>query len=213
VYDRLTDGAPMSLNDTEAFWAGEFGTEYTARNAGIDWHGRVPFWNRLLQETEEVQSVCELGANCGLNLIALKAIDPALSLTGVEINDEAFQRLTAIPNIRAIHSSVRAFAPAQAFDLVFTSGLLIHLAQEALLETYAQIAGLAHRYVLLIDYFNPEPFEVTYRGHEARLWKRDFGSEFLKSTKRHFRVVNYGFLWKPIDTAWDNVTWWLFESH
>jgi pseudaminic acid biosynthesis-associated methylase len=154
----------MSLNDTEAFWAGEFGTEYTARNAGIDWHGRVPFWNKLLQETEEVQSVCELGANCGLNLIALKAIDPALSLTGVEINDEAFQRLTAIPNIRAIHSSVRAFAPAQAFDLVFTSGLLIHLAQEALLETYVQIAGLTRRYCSTYRLLQPG----TLRGHLPR---------------------------------------------
>ena len=201
----------MSLSDSEAFWAGEFGTEYTERNSSIDWHARLSFWSKLLTQTRAVQSVCELGANCGSNLMALNSIDPKLCLTGVEINEAAFQMLSAIPNIHAIRSSIHAFAPVQGFDLVFTSGLLIHLAPETLPEMYERIAGLTRGYVLLIEYFNPEAVEVTYRGHEARLWKRDFGSEFLKYAKRHFRVVRYGFLWKPVERVWDNVTWWLFQ--
>jgi hypothetical protein len=54
----------------------------------------------------------------------------------------------------------------------------------------------------------PEMF--PYRGHDDRLFKRDFGGYWLD----HFSdlwTVAYGFAWKRI-TGLDNLTWWLFEK-
>jgi hypothetical protein len=66
--------------------------------------------------------------------------------------------------------------------------------------------------VLINEYFNPVPVELPYREHRNRLFKRDFGAEFLGANAHRATVVDYGFLWHAVEPAWDNTTWWLFEK-
>jgi spore coat polysaccharide biosynthesis protein SpsF len=52
--------------------------------------------------------------------------------------------------------------------------------------------------------------QVPYRGREGYLFKRDFGRFYLEQFPR-LRVLDYGFLWQPLDSS-DNSNWWLFAT-
>lgn len=195
----------------ELFWQGEFGSEYTERNA-ISPEARQPFFARVLGKTFGVSRICELGANRGHNLAAIRKLSANYQLTGVELNPQAVTLLGEQEGIRAIRSSILDFDSAEPFDLVYTCGVLIHLNPDDLPAVYRKIFALSARYVLINEYFNPVPVSLDYRGYTDRLFKRDFGKEFLEATHHQARVADYGFLWQTVEPAWDNTTWWLFEK-
>jgi hypothetical protein len=97
-----------------------------------------------------------------------------------------------------------------SIDLVFTSGVLIHVAPDNLGRVTDEIVRVARHYVLCIEYFSHEPQSVPYRGMEGYLFKRDFGAFYLDRYPG-LRVVDYGFLWQRLDSA-DNSNWWLFAK-
>src|SRR5262249_42089560 len=130
-----------------------------------------------------------------------------------ELNPQAVAVLKTQPGVQAVHAAILDFgAPEDSFDLVLTCGVLIHINPADLPAIYRKMLALSSRYILINEYFNPTPVALPYRGHEERLFKRDFGSEFLTTNEGHARVVDYGFLWQPMEPAWDNTTWWLFEK-
>ena len=51
------------------------------------------------------------------------------------------------------------------------------------------------KYILISEYYNPTPVQVTYRGHKNRLYKRDFAGDLLKKFKK-IKLVDYGFIYK-----------------
>jgi pseudaminic acid biosynthesis-associated methylase len=207
----MSNSPIRTKTEQERFWEGDFGITYTDRNS-IRPEDRLPFFRKVLQETVGVISVCELGANRGHNLIAIQKLSPNFQLTGIELNEKAFSELSQQSNITAIHSSIQDFAPQETFDLLFICGVLIHLNPDDLTETYRKMFRLSSRYILINEYYNPTPTELTYRGHEKKLFKRDFGGEFIDANEIGVRVVDYGFLWQRLEPAWDNSTWWLFEK-
>ena len=97
-----------------------------------------------------------------------------------------------------------------SIDLVFTSGVLIHVAPEFLEVAYREMYRVARRYLLTIEYFSAEPETKTYRGEDGLLFKRDFGSLWLDLFPPLI-LVDYGFFWKRA-TGLDNLTWWLFAK-
>ena len=199
--------------EQEAFWAGEFGSTYLSRNMDDKQAiaNRVAFWGTILQYINApLRSILELGANIGINLDALHVLQPASQRTAVEINKDAAAVLRS-KKIEAHHESILTFSPAQQWDFVFTSGVLIHLAPEALPEVYNKMAQCAGRYVCIAEYFNPTPVEIPYRGHTGRLFKRDFAGEFLQAHPE-FTLRKYGFVYHadPCFPA-DDITWFLME--
>ena len=62
-------------NNQEKFWKGNFGNSYINRNKSkkkiID---NIHFFKKALLKTNKIVSVCELGSNIGLNILALKEI-------------------------------------------------------------------------------------------------------------------------------------------
>lgn len=113
--------------EQEHFWAGQFGDEYTRRNA-TPASQRRGFFESILRRAVGVTTVCELGANRGDNLAALCEIAPNLALTGVEVNEKAIQEMRAqVPQVTAVQSSIQDFGPQETYDLVFTCGVLIHI--------------------------------------------------------------------------------------
>jgi pseudaminic acid biosynthesis-associated methylase len=198
--------------EQELFWEGQFGTDYTTRNRDLS-QSRQPFWGEILKISKAVHSICELGSNRGENLDALRALDAKLNLTGVEINPTACEHLRAIADVHACQSSIQDFQTEQRFDLVFTSGVLIHLNPDDLPMIYRKMDQLSSRYVLINEYYNPHPTEIDYRGHTGKLFKRDFAGEFLDMHDGQFSVASYGFLWNRLHPAWDNTTWVLMEKN
>ena len=63
--------------DQEAFWAGEFGTEYIERNQGNTLlASNLNFFSKALNAVRDTQSCIEFGANIGMNLQAIKLLYP-----------------------------------------------------------------------------------------------------------------------------------------
>ena len=96
-------------------------------------------------------------------------------------------------------------------DLVFTCGLLIHIRPDQLFDVCQELMRVSRRYLLCMEYYATRPEEVVYRAHKGLLFKRDFGG-FLLDHWIDLQFVDYGFLWKRGEPAFDNVTWWLFKK-
>lgn len=197
--------------EQELFWEGSFGTEYTERNKILP-KQRQPFFEEILQKTCGVRSICELGANRGHNLQAINYINSNIKLTGVELNKSAFTELNKIPGIEAVHSSIQDFKPSKIFDFVFTSGVLIHINPDELLDIYQKMYEISSRYILLNEYYSPVPVKINYRGYTQKLFKRDFANDLIEYYKDKVSVIDYGFLWNKVHPEWDNTTWFLIEK-
>lgn len=197
--------------EQELFWSGEFGIDYTSRNQ-ISAKERQPFFAKILQKTYGVQSICELGANRGHNLQAISQLSSNFNLTGVELNEAAVAELEKLAGVQAIKSSIQEFEPNKEFDLVFTCGVLIHLNPEQLPLVYKKIYEISRRYILINEYFNPNPVELNYRGFSGKLFKRDFAGEFIDENHGKIAVIDYGFLWNRLHPSWDNTSWFLMEK-
>jgi spore coat polysaccharide biosynthesis protein SpsF len=201
----------MTKAEQTLFWEGEFGNEYTQRNR-LHANDRKKFFAHILEKTSGISSVCELGANSGHNLEAIQLVNPVIEATGVEVNRKACSEMAGKSRINAVCSTIQEFNPTEKFDLVFTCGVMIHLPPADLPKVYRKMHTLSQKYILINEYFNPVPVEISYRGHNERLFKRDFGGEFLDAVERRVRLVDYGFLWQRVEPAWDNTTWWLWEK-
>ncbi|AFY35684.1 pseudaminic acid biosynthesis-associated methylase [Calothrix sp. PCC 7507] len=197
--------------EQELFWESEFGNEYTTRNQVLP-EQRQPFFAQVLQKTYGVRTICELGANRGHNLQAIASLSSNFELTGVELNHAAFSELKTITGIQAIQSSIQEFEANKKFDLLFTSGVLIHINPDDLPIIYRKIYDSSSRYILINEYYNPQPVEINYRGHTGKLFKRDFASDLIEYHQGKLLVIDYGFLWQQIHPTWDNTTWFLMEK-
>jgi pseudaminic acid biosynthesis-associated methylase len=200
-----------------AFWRGSFGDRYTDRNHPADEivDARRSLWARILDNFtgQSPARILEVGANLGSNLRALGMLTQA-ELHGVEPNREARRQLIADSVLPAdnIHDAVASDLPfADGFaDLAFTSGVLIHIHPDDLLDSCAEIHRVAGRYIVCIEYFSDKAQEVEYGGQRERLFKRDFGSFWLDNFP-DLEVLDYGFAWKRV-TGLDNLTWWVLRK-
>jgi pseudaminic acid biosynthesis-associated methylase len=200
--------------EQEQFWAGQFGTDYIARNEGDALlASNLNFFARALQQVHKPRTCIEFGANIGMNLRALKLLYPGLAPYGIEINADAAKRLgDVVGQDNVFHGSILEFAPKKQWDLVLVKGVLIHINPDELSSVYDKLCAASSRYVLVAEYYNPAPVALSYRGHEQRLFKRDFAGELLD---RHpeMRLVDYGFCYRrDVNFPQDDITWFLLEK-
>jgi pseudaminic acid biosynthesis-associated methylase len=199
-------------SEQQEFWAGDFGDQYVGRNQGQQLvASNTRLFARILSQTGPVESVLEFGANIGLNLLALKGLLPGAALSGVEINKNAFEELNDISGVQAHHSSIEEFEPDRQVDLAFTKTVLIHINPDTLNAVYDKLYASSRRYILVVEYYNPTPLEVQYRGHAGKLFKRDFAGEML-TRHQDLRLVDYGFVYHRDKFSQDDVTWFLMEK-
>ena len=198
--------------EQEAFWAGEFGDDYVARNrsASMVASNRALFVS-VLRLAPDVSSVLEVGANIGQNLVAIRSLLPQASLAAIEINLNAAEHLRTLGDIDVHEGTLLDFVPRRDWDFVLVKGVLIHVAPDRLPTAYDVIYGCARKYVCLVEYYNPVPVEVEYRGHQGRLFKRDFAGEMLDRYP-DLALVDYGFVYHrdPVFPL-DDTSWFLLE--
>lgn len=201
--------------EQEDFWASDFGDQYIERNRSNQLlASNLQFFSRVLRSVRSVQSCLELGANIGMNLRALKLLFPDCKLSAVEVNAAAAKELQSqVPDAEVFTGAIQDFiANDSSYELVFTKGVLIHLNPDTLPETYEKMYRASRRYVLIAEYYNPAPVAIPYRGHENKLFKRDFAGEMLEHYK-DLHLVDYGFAYRraPIFPQ-DDITWFLLEK-
>ena len=190
-------------------WTGDFGNEYTKRNDHSTLEARRSIWKLLLPDN--CHSILEVGSNIGLNLEAISDISEA-ELYATEPNDKAREALDWLPakNVRSDCADRLGFSTA-SMDLVFTSGVLIHVPPTQITQSIKEIHRVSKRWIICAEYFAPQEEMIPYRGHNDALWRRDYGSLFMDYCPDLHPVMNPIFAWKKT-TGLDNLTIWVFEK-
>lgn len=199
--------------DQERFWAGQFGDEYINRNPiDMEMSGRLALFAKILAQTNRVQSIIEFGCNIGNNLKAINRLFPGTDLSAVEINNMAVESLREWGKATVYHQSILEFQPEKSYDFSFVSGVLIHINPEMLPRVYKLLAAASSRYICVIEYYNPTPVEIPYRGHSGKLFKRDFAGEMLDAYP-DLKLIDYGFVYhRDNNFPLDDLTWFLLEQ-
>ena len=174
-------------------WRGEFGSQYSERNLlnppdldqvyqrnyGVT---RTALNRRFLADIPRSASILEVGCNLGNQLILLHQMGFE-NLNGIEIHEEIVKNAQSrVPWARVIEGSVLKIPFDDAsFDLVFTSGLLIHIAPQNLPVAMKEIYRCAKSWIWGFEYHSPQMTEVLYRGQSELLWKADYVRLYTES--------------------------------
>ncbi|NWA26281.1 methyltransferase domain-containing protein [Pseudomonas gingeri] len=201
------------FSEQEVFWRGEFGDQYVGRNQGQALvAANLALFAKALARTGRLASLLELGTNTGNNLQALHQLLPACALQGVEINAKACEQARELGIAEIWHGSLFDYPRERSFDLTLSKGVLIHLAPELLATAYEQLYTLSGRYILIAEYYNPVPVEVSYRGNSGKLFKRDFAGEMLDRYP-DLQLLDYGFSYhRDPQFPTDDINWFLLEK-
>lgn len=189
-------------------WTSDFGAHYTDRN-DREIPARRRSWAHML-ENITTSSILEVGCNVGWNLAYLRDLGRE-GLAGIEPQAYAVERA----RLRLPGCDIRqgnAFAlpfPDVSFDLVFTSGVLIHIHGDDLGTAMEEICRVSRRYVLYVEYDAAQETPIEYRGVPDALWKRDHHAAWL-AAHPELRVVKRGH-WDAAD-GYDDCGWCLFEK-
>ena len=204
--------------EQENFWSGDFGDQYIERNGNTREFAAsaIGLFSRILCRTEGIRSVIEFGPNIGLNLKAIRLLLPHVGVAAVEINHKAVQQLRDDAfferQIQVYEQSVLEYQPVETYDLALVAGVLIHIHPDALPQVYETLYRSSRKYICISEYYNPAPVEIPYRGHQGKLFKRDFAGEFLDRYP-DCKLADYGFQYhRDRNFPGDDRTWFLLEK-
>jgi pseudaminic acid biosynthesis-associated methylase len=174
-------------NQQENFWSGDFGKEYTDRNSRYNeelekayqtWYGvsRREMNDEFLGRLPKDIRILEVGCNTGMQLACLKGMG-FTELYGIELQPYAVEKAKEYTDGISIIQGSAFDIPFKDnyFDLVFTSGVLIHIAPENLPKVFAEMHRCSKKYIWGFEYYAPKTTSINYRGNEGFLWKADYG--------------------------------------
>ena len=204
----------MIKTEQEEFWQGNFGNEYIDRNqSDILLASNTSFFSKVFNRTGKIDSIMEFGCNIGMNLKAIRALLPESNLSGIEINKRAVDDLNKWKGkAHVIEGSILDIELDTRFDLTLIKGVLIHINPERLDDVYTRLYNFSDKYICIAEYYNPTPVTISYRGHDNRLFKRDFAGELMNKYP-DLELMDYGFLYQndPIFPQ-DDITWFLMRK-
>lgn len=173
-------------------WKGDFGREYTDRNTfdvdalnslycrnyGLT---RTSINQKFLSGISKDASFLEVGCNSGNQLLLLQQTGYT-NLSGIELQSYALEIVRSrARNISLAQGSVLSIPHGDsAFDVVFTSGVLIHIAPDDVPRAMYEIHRCARTFIWGLEYYAPNATEVHYRGHHELLWKMDYAQRYLE---------------------------------
>lgn len=174
------------------FWGGESGNAYVDRNPmniqesdtlylkdyGIT---RRDLNERFLGNLNRDLKILEVGSNIGLQLELFRLMG-FKNLLGIELNDYAVEKAKQLhPKVDVIRGSAFDLPFRDGyFDLVYTSGVLIHInPKKDLLEVSDEIYRVTNRYIWCYEFAAREPIAMTYRDRQELFWKQDFLKFYL----------------------------------
>ena len=174
-------------------WKGKFGEEYTKRIyqtlddmeklyiKTFD-YTRTEINNDFLGKLDKSVKILEVGCNAGFQLLCLQKM-VFLSLYGIEPQQFALDK--AKENVKnAILTTSTAFNipyPDNYFDVVFTSGVLIHISPNDIIKALKEIYRCSKRFIYGFEFFDKKYIEIKYHGEKNALWKTDFAQLYLKT--------------------------------
>lgn len=164
-------------------WDGKFGKEYTKRNIDAKNNysiSRSKLNKLFLDGLDKNIYILEVGCNIGNQLIALQRMG-FKSLYGIDVQHEAVElSKDKSKNINIIYGSAFDIPFKDGFfDLVFTSGLLIHISPDDISSVLSEIYRCTNKFIWGLEYFDNKYTEIVYRNEHDLLWKADFTHLYL----------------------------------
>lgn len=184
----------MSIETNQMkFWSGDFGKEYTDRNPNDitqmeDLYVKSFGVNREQMNTEFLKNIpkdakiLEVGCNVGAQLQILQKMG-FTNLYGIEIQWYAVEKAKSITkNINILQGSGFDIPfKDNYFDVVYTSGVLIHINPSDLPVIMKEISRCSKSYIWGFEYFSEKVEDVNYRGNSGFLWKADYAQLYLNT--------------------------------
>lgn len=189
----MRDENKARFTEQMAKWSGEFGKEYTDRNALTFEEMETEYQKRygltrkemnleFLGDLERSIRILEVGSNIGNQLLCLQDMG-FKSLYGIELQEYAVELSKArTKNINIIQGSAFDIPYKDGFfDIVFTSGVLIHISPSDIGKVLKEIHRCTAKFIWGFEYFADTYEEVEYRGNVELLWKTNFAKLYLDS--------------------------------
>lgn len=172
-------------------WTGEFGKKYTDRNAlnlvelnrmyrknfGIS---RNDLNNLFVNDLNRDIKILEVGSNIGNQLLLLQKMG-FKNLYGIEINRYAIElSKKRTNNINIIQGSAFDIPfKDEYFNLVFTSGVLIHIAPSDIEVILKEIYRCTKKYIWGYEFYSDKYKEIIYREKKNLHWKANYSKIYL----------------------------------
>lgn len=192
-----------------SIWSGEFGKNYTDRNPKSTEEMNALYQNNFgvtrtemnqefIGDLERSMKILEVGANVGTQLQCLQEMG-FKNLHGIELQGYAIQvAKQRTKNIRIVQGTAFDIPfEDNSFDLVFTSGVLIHISPHDIETALKEIHRCTKTYIWGFEYFAQNYTEVHYRGNKDLLWKADFAKQYLDrwsdltlAREKHFKYTD-----------------------
>ena len=173
-------------------WHGKFGREYTERNPQTVKEldslyrrryriTRTEMNSEFLEGMGSSARILEVGSNIGVQLACLQKAG-FKNLYGIEVQWYAVeQSKRKTKNINIIQGSAFDIPfKDNFFDLVFTSGLFIHISPKDINGALDEIHRCAKRYIWGFEYYADRCTEIVYRGKTGLLWKNDYAKLYMQ---------------------------------
>jgi pseudaminic acid biosynthesis-associated methylase len=156
--------------EVDNLYQGKYGVTRTALN------------QTFLADLPRSASILEVGCNLGNQLMILEQMG-FKNVTGIEIHKEIVKeaKLVCLGATVLEGSALKIPFGDAKFGLVFTSGLLIHIAPRDLSVVMHEIYRCSKSWIWGLEYCAPETTEVLYRGQAGLLWKADFARIYTES--------------------------------
>ena len=196
-------------------WAGQFGKEYTDRNAlslkeeDLIYKERYGFTrtelnSRFIGNLDRDMRVLEVGCNVGNQLAFLQEAG-FKNLYGIELQPYAVElSKSRTKGINIIQGSAFDIPFKNGFfGLVFTSGVLIHIAPDDISVVLDEIYRCTNHYIWGCEYYAEAYTEINYRGHADLHWKADYSKLFLERFNDLKLVKEEHFKWLDNDNNID----------
>jgi len=170
---KYTDRNSMSPAQVDDLWRKNYGISRTAVNR--EFLGDLPRNTRIL----------EVGCNIGNQLLLLEE-QGFSDLHGLEIQAYALEIARArAPRIGFSQGSALELPfENNSFDLVLTSGVLIHIAPQDLPIALGEIHRCAKRNIYGAEYYSQSVTQLKWREQDGLMWKMDYARESPVSLSR-----------------------------
>ena len=180
-----------NTNNQSTIWSGDFGAAYTERNPhtveqmdalyrknfGL---ARFELNSEFLGGMERTIRILEVGTNVGVQLQFLQNMG-FRKLYGMDVQTGALKEAGKLRRgIEWIEGAASAIPFDDGFfDLVFTSGVLIHISPDNITAVMREIHRCTNRYIWGFEYFSEKYTPILYRGRDDLLWKANFRQLYL----------------------------------
>lgn len=125
-------------------------------------------------------SILEVGCNIGNQLLCLQKMG-FKNLTGLEVQSYAATLARErCRGIEILEGTIQDLDPGRRFDLVFTSGVLIHISPDDLPKVLMRVHSCSRQYIWGYEYWAESLREVPYRDHSQMMWKGDYAEQYLE---------------------------------